>query len=63
MPVISWNEIRQNAIQFSRDWRDAHYERGEAQTFWNDSIKQTYHRIDLFWRGTPPSANLDGKDG
>ncbi|MCX7000557.1 MAG: class I SAM-dependent DNA methyltransferase, partial [Candidatus Sumerlaeota bacterium] len=72
MPAISWNEIRQNAIQFSRDWKGAEDERAEAQTFWNEffnifgirrrtvasfeepvkSLKNTYHRIDLFWKGS-----------
>ena len=35
MPV-SWNEIRDRATRFARDWKDASYERGEAQTFWNE---------------------------
>lgn len=33
---ISWNEIRQRAIVFSRAWREATRERAEAQTFWNE---------------------------
>lgn len=33
---LSWTEIRQNAIAFSRDWADETRERAEAQTFWND---------------------------
>ncbi len=71
MPALSWNEIRQRAIQFSREWKGAADERAEAQTFWNEffnvfgikrrtvasfeepvkSIQDTYHFIDLFWRG------------
>jgi len=71
MPVLSWNEIRQRAIQFSREWKGASDERAESQTFWNEflqvfgirrrtvasfeepvqSLKNTYHRIDLFWKG------------
>lgn len=71
MPALSWNEIRQRAIQFSREWKSAADERAEAQTFWNEffnvfgikrrtvasfeepvkSIQDTYHFIDLFWRG------------
>ena len=71
MPPLSWNEIRQRAIQFSREWSEEYNERAEAQTFWNElfnvfgvsrrtvatfeekvkSIKGTYHRIDLFWKG------------
>jgi hypothetical protein len=33
---ISWNEIRQNAIQFSRDWAGATSESAEKQSFWNE---------------------------
>src|SRR5580704_16691565 len=33
---ISWNEIRHNAIRFSRDWTGAKSERAEKQTFWNE---------------------------
>ncbi len=71
MPVLSWNEIRMRAVDFSREWAGAREERAEAQTFWNEffhvfgirrrtvatfeepvkSLKNTYHRIDLFWKG------------
>jgi hypothetical protein len=33
---ISWNEIRQNAIQFAREWSGARSESAEKQTFWNE---------------------------
>src|SRR5437899_2642078 len=33
---LSWNEIRNRAITFSRNWSDASRERAEAQTFWNE---------------------------
>ena len=33
---ISWNEIRHNAIKFSRDWAGVKSERAEKQTFWNE---------------------------
>ena len=33
---ISWNEIRQNAIQFSRRWAGVKSESAEKQTFWNE---------------------------
>ena len=36
MSKLSWHEIRQRAIQFSREWKDARDERAEAQTFWNE---------------------------
>jgi len=43
MPMLSWTEVRQRAIKFSREWSENHRslnttadERAEAQTFWND---------------------------
>jgi hypothetical protein len=33
---ISWNEIRHNAIKFSREWAGATSESAEKQSFWND---------------------------
>ena len=36
MPTLSWNEIRQRAIAFSREWADETREQAEAQSFWNE---------------------------
>jgi hypothetical protein len=33
---LSWNEIRARAARFADEWKGAHYERGEAQTFYNE---------------------------
>lgn len=33
---LSWNEIRVRAARFADEWKDAHYERGESQTFYNE---------------------------
>ena len=33
---LSWNEIRSRADEFSCEWADATYEKGEAQSFYND---------------------------
>jgi len=33
---ISWNEIRHNAIKFSREWAGVKSESAEKQTFWNE---------------------------
>src|SRR5450755_3277147 len=33
---LSWPEIRAKAARFAGDWKDAHYERGESQTFYNE---------------------------
>ncbi len=36
---LSWNEIRARAAAFSNEWRDAAYEKGESQSFYNDFFK------------------------
>lgn len=33
---LSWNEIRVRAAAFARDFANAHYEKGEMQTFYNE---------------------------
>ena len=33
---LSWNEVRARAAAFADDWRDAAYEKGETQSFYND---------------------------
>jgi hypothetical protein len=33
---ISLNEIKDRALQFSRNWADESREQAEAQTFWNE---------------------------
>jgi hypothetical protein len=32
----SWNDIRIKAAAFADEWKDAHYERGETQSFYNE---------------------------
>lgn len=36
MNRLSWNEIRVRAAAFADEWKDARYERGETQSFYND---------------------------
>ncbi len=33
---LSWNEIRARAAVFAKEWRNAAYEKGETQSFYND---------------------------
>ena len=33
---LGWDEIKRRAKAFSEDWADAHYEKGETQSFYND---------------------------
>ena len=35
MSRLSWNEIRVNAARFAEEWKDARYEKGETQSFYN----------------------------
>lgn len=34
--MISLSEIRNRALKFQKEWEGEKYERGEAQSFWND---------------------------
>ena len=34
--ILSWNEITTRAKRFSNTYKDAGYERGERQSFYND---------------------------
>ena len=36
---LSWNEIRARAAAFAQEWKDASYEKGETQSFYNDFFK------------------------
>ncbi|WP_353228878.1 DNA methyltransferase [Novosphingobium sp.] len=33
---LGWDEIKRRAKAFSHDWKHAHYERGQTQTFYNE---------------------------
>ena len=33
---LSWNEIGARSARFADEWKNAHYERGETQTFYNE---------------------------
>lgn len=36
---LGWQEIRRRAREFSERWKDAHYEKGETQTFYNEFFR------------------------
>lgn len=60
---LSWNEIRARAARFADEWKDASYERGEAQTFYNeffDVFGVTRRRVATF---EEPVKKLDEKYG
>lgn len=33
---LQFNEVRARAAEFAREWKDAHYEKGETQSFYNE---------------------------
>ncbi len=57
---LSWNEIRQRAIAFSHEWRDADRERAEAQTFWNEFFEVFGLRRRTVASFEEPVKNLHG---
>ena len=36
---LSWNEVRVRAATFANKWKDAAYEKGETQSFYNDFFR------------------------
>ena len=34
--ALSWNEIRNRAVSFAKEWENETSERAESQTFWNE---------------------------
>ena len=36
---LSWNEVRVRAAAFAKKWRDAEYEKGETQSFYDDFFR------------------------
>lgn len=60
---LSWKEKRERAINFSREWADAKYEKGESQTFYNeffDIFGVTRRRVATF---EEPVKKLGNKRG
>lgn len=35
---LSWNEIKDRALQFSQHWADETSEQSEAKTFWDEFL-------------------------
>ncbi|MET4567699.1 class I SAM-dependent DNA methyltransferase [Rhodanobacter soli] len=60
---LSWNEIKDRAMTFSREWIDESSEDAEAQTFWNGFFNVfgvPRRRLATFERKV---KKIDGKDG
>jgi hypothetical protein len=61
--VISINEIKKRAIEFSNEWRGETRERAEAQTFWNGFFNVfgiDRRRVASFDKGV---QKIDGQTG
>jgi hypothetical protein len=51
---LDWNDIKARAAKFAEEWEDAHYERGETQTFYNEFFEMfgvTRRRVASFEHG------------
>ena len=57
---ISWNEIRQNAIAFSKRWATETREAAERQTFWNELFEVFGQKRRLVASFEEPVKKLSG---
>ena len=60
---LSWNEIRARAAAFAEEWKDASYEKGEAQSFYNDFFEAFGVRRRTVARYEEHVAKLDNSHG
>ncbi|MGI8570925.1 MAG: type IIL restriction-modification enzyme MmeI [Methylocella sp.] len=60
---LDWNDIKARAAKFAGEWKDAHYERGETQTFYNEFFELfgvTRRRVASFEHGVGLSEKKRG---
>ena len=60
---LSWNEIRARAADFADRWRDAAYEKGETQSFYNDFFEVFGVRRRSVARYEQHVRKLNDRDG
>ena len=60
---ISWNEIRQNAIGFTREWAGSTREASDKQTFWNEFFQVFGLRRKLVASFEEPVKKITGDRG
>ena len=60
---LSWNEIRTRAAVFAEEWREASYEKGETQSFYNDLFDVFGVRRQSVARYEQHVAKLDNRSG
>ncbi len=63
MNRLSWNEIRARAAKFADEWKDAQYEKGETQTFYNEFFSVFGIRRRKVATFEEPVKKLGGKQG
>jgi hypothetical protein len=61
--MLSWNDIRDRATRFARDWGEETREMGEYQTFWNDFFDVFGVSRRTVARYQEHVRDLDGKHG
>ena len=60
---LSWNQIRVRAAEFSKEWNGAEYEKGEAQSFYNDFFEIFGIRRRTVARFEEHVRKLDNRSG
>ena len=60
---LSWNEVRVRAAAFAEEWKDAAYEKGETQSFYNDFFEVFGVRRRTVARYEEHVAKLDNRSG
>ncbi len=60
---LSWNEVRARAAVFAEAWKDASYEKGETQSFYNDFFEVFGVRRRSVARYEEHVAKLDNSHG
>ncbi len=60
---LSWNEVRARAATFAKDWKDAAYEKGETQSFYNAFFDVFGVRQRNVARYEAHVAKLDNRSG
>ncbi len=60
---LSWNEVRVRAAKFAEEWRDAAYEKGETQSFYNEFFEVFDVRRRSVARYEEHVAKLDDRSG
>ncbi|MFA7368674.1 MAG: DNA methyltransferase [Kiritimatiellales bacterium] len=61
--MLSWNEIRHNAIRFTREWTGEKREAAEKQTFWNEFFDVFGIRRRVFATFEEPVKRITGDYG